>query len=525
MTEKNIAIIGGGKWGENLVRNFERLGALYMICDTNIDVLNRFKGIYPDVNMETSLDSVLNDRDIAGVVIATPAMLHHTIAKKALLANKDTYVEKPLSLNTTDGNELVTLAKERNKILMVGHLMEYHPAIVKLKELVNSGELGKIQYIYSNRLNLGKFRTEENILWSFAPHDISIILSILNELPERVSAHGGFYLNKDIADVTTSMMQFASGVRAHIFVSWLHPYKEQRLVIVGEKAMAAFDDVLTDNKLQLYPHKIDWVGRSPVPHYHEGTPIEIAKDEPLSRECQHFIDCIKLRKTPQTDGISALKVLKVLEACQSSLAAEGSIIYLDKEGDFFVHETSIVEMPVSIGGKTKIWHFSHVMPRVTIGHNCNIGQNVFIGANVNIGNNVKIQNNVSVYDGVTIEDEVFCGPSCVFTNDKRPRSAYSKNGVFDKTLVKRGSTIGANATIVCGTTIGKYSFVGAGSLVTKDVPDYSLVYGNPARIQGWTCQCGTSISFNGNDSARCPSCKAIYEKQDQEKIISCRDKE
>jgi UDP-2-acetamido-3-amino-2,3-dideoxy-glucuronate N-acetyltransferase len=241
--DKNIAVVGCGYWGKNLVRNFAELGALRTICDSSIEVLSQFDILNTDINRETSFEAVLADKTINGVVISSPAVLHYYMVKQALLAGKDVFVEKPLSLSVEEGEELVNLALGCGKILMVGHVLEYHPGIVKLKKLVDSGELGKINYIYSSRLNLGKFRAEENILWSFAPHDVSVILLLLNELPEEVSAHGGCYLHQGIADVTVTTMSFGSGARAHIFVSWLHPYKEQKLVVVGDKRMAVFDDV------------------------------------------------------------------------------------------------------------------------------------------------------------------------------------------------------------------------------------------------------------------------------------------
>jgi UDP-2-acetamido-3-amino-2,3-dideoxy-glucuronate N-acetyltransferase len=519
--DRNIAIIGGGYWGKNLIRNFAGLGALHTICDNNPELLKQFETAYPDVSRETSLQSVLANNEVKGVVISTPAALHYSMTKEALLADKDVFVEKPLALRVEHGEELVGLAKERDRVLMVGHLLEYHPAVAKLKELVDSGELGRIQYIYSNRLNLGKFRTEENILWSFAPHDISIILLLLNEMPGEVSAHGGYYLHEDIADVTVTTMSFGSGVRAHIFVNWLHPYKEQRLVVVGDAKMAVFDDVAPENKLQLYEHKIEWIDRVPVPHQQEATPVKFTMVEPLKVECQHFLDCLISRQRPKTDGISGLKVLRILDACQRSLYAEGRVITLSGESDFFVHETSIVEKPSHIGQGTKIWHFCHIMPKVNIGNNCTIGQNVFIGENVNIGDNVKIENNVSVFEGVTLEDNVFCGPACVFTNVKKPRSHISQRGKFVPTLVRKGATIGANATIICGNTIGKYALIGAGSVVTRDIPDYALVYGNPAQIQGWVCQCRTKLDFSQNGQAQCPECGKRYEQQGQEEVICC----
>ena len=508
--DKSIAVVGCGYWGKNLVRNFAELGALHTICDSSPEVLSRFEALYPGVKKETSFDAVLADTEIGGVVISSPAALHYSMAKQALLACKDVFVEKPLSLAVEEGEELVELAKEKDKILMVGHVLEYHPGIIRLKELVDEGELGKIDYIYSSRLNLGKFRTEENILWSFAPHDMSVILLLLNELPQEVSAHGGCYLHSDIADVTVTTMSFASGVRAHIFVSWLHPYKEQKLVVVGDKKMAVFDDVTPQNKLLLYEHGIEWIDREPVPRKEEAIPVEFTMAEPLKLECQHFLECLESRNKPKTDAVSGLNVLKVLDACQRSLQGQGKNIALANKDSFSIHPTSIIEQPSSIGQGTRIWHFSHIMPHTKIGKNCTIGQNVFVGENVSIGDNVKIENNVSVFEGVTLEDDVFCGPACVFTNVESPRSYISRRGQFIPTLVKKGTTIGANATIVCGNTIGRYALIGAGSVITHDIPDHALAYGNPARVHGWVCECGKKLDFGKSSKARCSQCGKEY---------------
>ncbi|MBA7649068.1 Inositol 2-dehydrogenase/D-chiro-inositol 3-dehydrogenase [subsurface metagenome] len=517
--ERNIAVIGCGHWGKNLVRNFAELGALHTICDSSPETLSRFETLYPDVNRETDFEQVLAQKEIRGAVISTPAALHYSMTKQALLANKDVFVEKPLSLTVEEGEELVKLAEEKDEILMVGHVLEYHPGITKLKQLVDSGELGKLNYIYSSRLNLGKFRTEENILWSFAPHDISVILLLLNEMPQQVSAHGGCYLHQDIADVTVTTMSFASGVKAHIFVNWLHPYKEQKLVVVGEQKTAVFDDVTPKNKLLLYDYQIQWINEVPVPKRQKPTPIEFTMTEPLRLECQHFLDCLVSRHKPRTDGSSGLKVLKVLDACQRSLQGQGQDIPVASSHSFFVHPTSLVDEPSNIGDGTKIWHFSHIMPHTTIGKNCIIGQNVFIGENVNIGNNVKLENNVSVFDGVTLEDDVFCGPACIFTNIKNPRSHISQKGKFTPTLVKKGATIGANATIICGNTLGRYAFVGAGAVVTRDIPDYALAYGNPARIKGWVCECGIKLNFDQNKRAKCSKYGNTYEQKGREQVI------
>ena len=511
---KKIAVIGCGYWGKNLVRNFYELNALHTICDIDETRLKSFQNKYPDLAISNDYKLLLNNPEIEAVVISTPAATHYALAKQALIADKDVFVEKPISLHYEEGEELVSLAQQKNKILMVGHILEYHPAIIKLKEMISSGELGKINYIYSNRLNLGKFRTEENILWSFAPHDISVILSLLGEMPSEVSAHGGEYLNQDITDVTVTNMTFPSGTKAHIFVSWLHPYKEQKLIVIGDKKMVVFNDVDPENKLFSYNHKIDWIERLPVPHPEAAEPIPIEKAEPLKSECQHFLECIESRRAPRTDGQSGLRVLKVLELGQKSLKNNGSLQRLlqPEKKNYFVHESSFVDVNVEIGEGTKIWHFSHVQSGAHVGKNCVLGQNVNIGNNVTIGNFVKIQNNVSVYEGVTIEDYVFCGPSMVFTNIIDPRSKYPQVGskYYKKTLVKEGASLGANCTIVCGNTIGRFAFVGAGAVVTKDVPDFSLVVGNPAHIIGWMSEAGKKLHFDENGCANCEKSKKRY---------------
>lgn len=512
----NVAVVGCGYWGKNLVRNFAELGTLHTICDRDQKILDQFAARYPELNTESEYQNVLQNKEVKGVVIATPAVLHYSMAREALLSGKDVFVEKPLALEGEEGRQLVELAQEKGLILLVGHLLEYHPAVTKLKELIDKGGLGKIRYIYSNRLNFGKFRTEENILWSFAPHDISVILLLLGgEMPEEISARGGYYLHKDIADVTLTTMSFKDGIEAHIFVSWLHPFKEQRLVVVGDKKMAEFSDTNPEEKLFVYNHQIQWVEGKPVPRPEKAEVVEVPLEEPLRLECQDFVQCMETRQKPKVDGYKGLRVLEILSSCQRSLEGKGKIIAPGKgEKGFFAHESSIVEEPYQIGEGTKIWHFSHIMPEVTIGKGCVIGQGAFVGKGVRIGSNVKIENNVSIYEGVTLEDDVFCGPSCVFTNVVNPRSRISRRHEFKPTLVRKGATIGANATIICGNTIGTYAFVGAGAVITKDVPDHALIYGNPAQLQGWVCECGVKLQEH-RDKVRCPECGKAYRLEGQ----------
>jgi UDP-2-acetamido-3-amino-2,3-dideoxy-glucuronate N-acetyltransferase len=523
------AIVGSGYWGKNLVRNFHDLGTLVAICDKNPQVLTEFQKAYQGIAITQDLDQLLDDSllGVEAVAIATPASTHYRFTKKCLFAGKHVFVEKPLALTEEEGRELIQIAEKNQLTLMVGHILQYHGAVIKLKELIDSGELGNIQYLYSNRLNIGKIRTEENILWSFAPHDISVILMLLEEMPQTVWATGGAYLQQEVPDTTLTTLDFLSGVKAHIFVSWLHPFKEQKLVVVGGKKMAVFDDI-SQHKLTLFPHKIQWLQRIPVAAKADAEVVTVDSEEPLKEECRHFIECITNGQQPRTDGREGLCVLQVLQASQRSLNENGckieltEIIASGERGkaipkDIFIHESSYADEDVEIGTGTKIWHFSHVLSGSRIGKNCNIGQNVVIGPDVIIGNGCKIQNNVSVYKGVTLEDEVFCGPSMVFTNVYNPRSAIRRMDELRPTLVKKGATIGANATIMCGITLGSYTFIGSGAVVLTDVPDYALMVGNPAKLKGWMCACGIQLPFKGNE-AICSECKRKYTKVGSEKI-------
>ena len=515
-----IACIGAGQWGRNVIRNFHDLGVLSYVYDPESQARARITVDHPGVSVTESLEEILKDPQVQGVAIASPASTHGSIARSALMAGKHVLVEKPLCLSVSEGRELVALASARRRILMVGHILRYHPAILKLQQLIRDGALGQINYLYSNRLNIGKIRTEENILWSFAPHDISVMLSLLNEMPVRVSCQGGAYLNRHVFDVTLSHFDFPSGVQAHVFVSWLHPVKEQRLVVVGSEKMAVFDDT-AEHKLVLYRHRVEWRNRVPTAIKAQGELVDVDDREPLREECQHFLDCVESRTAPLTDGTEGLRVLRALDACQRSLLGGGTAVEprglsIEKpKPSYFKHESACVDDGAEVGAGTKIWHFSHITKGARIGERCNIGQNVYVDGGATIGNNVKIQNNVSVYAGLVIEDDVFLGPSCVLTNVTNPRAQVNRHSLYEPTRLKRGCTIGANATVICGVTIGRYAFVGAGSVVTKSVPDFVLVAGNPARPVGWISRHGHRLNAPDADGVmRCPESGYRYMETD-----------
>lgn len=325
-----VAVIGSGYWGKNLTRNFHRIGALGAVCDSNRAVLADIERQYPGVMVSVSLEEVLERNDIHAVAIATPAETHGGIVRKALDAGKHIFVEKPFVLNEAEGRELLAKAGYHGLTLMVGHILQYHPAFLALRDMVEQGTTGKLNYIYSHRLNLGRIRREENILWSFAPHDISMILALAGELPESILATGGNYLHKDIADVTTTHLTFPSGLRAHVFVSWLHPFKEQKMVVVGEKNMVVFDDTLPwEQKLAVYAHQITYNGTLPVPTRAEPRYVELPAQEPLLMECRHFLECIATGMTPRTDGREGLRVLRVLNLSQESMDDGSTKRYYD----------------------------------------------------------------------------------------------------------------------------------------------------------------------------------------------------
>ena len=313
-----VAVIGCGAWGRNHVRTHATLGSLAAVVDPVADVAREQAETYGVV--AASFEEVLADPSVDAVVIAAPAADHARLALDAIEAGKHVFVEKPLALTVSDAELVVRSADAANLTLMVGHLLQYHPVFLTLRDLVRQGQLGELRYLYSNRLNLGQFRQEENALWSFAPHDLSMLLSLVGTEPDDVWATGASYLSHDVADVTTTHLAFPQGVRAHVFVSWLHPFKEQRLVVVGSEAMAVFDDTQPwEQKLLVFEHGVDWSDGRPRPARAEARPVHIEPTEPLRVECEHFLDAVRSGSTPRTDGHEGLRVLRVLARAQASL--------------------------------------------------------------------------------------------------------------------------------------------------------------------------------------------------------------
>lgn len=316
-----VAQIGCGYWGKNLVRNFAEIGALAAVSDGNEETAGKMAQDYAVPALSWS--EILANGEIDAVGLATPAPSHAAMALEAIAAGKHVFVEKPLALNPADAERVVRAAKEAGRTLMVGHLLQYHPIFVRAKQLVGEGAVGKVNYVYSNRMSLGKFRTEENVLWSFAPHDLSMLLAVVDEEPALVTAQGAAFVTSGIADWVTLQLAFPSGTRGHIQVSWASPYKEQRFVVIGSEGMLVFDDSEAEwtRKLAYYRHRIDLSGPVPVPVKADPDFIEVERGEPLKSECRHFVESIQSGKAPISDGAEGLRVLRVLERAEAALSA------------------------------------------------------------------------------------------------------------------------------------------------------------------------------------------------------------
>jgi predicted dehydrogenase len=328
----NVGVVGVGGWGQNLARTFSQLpeSTLKYICDLDPSRLERLRRQLPGTSVTTRYEDLLEDPEIQGIVIATTAASHYGLCKSALLAGKDVFVEKPFVLEVSQAEHLIELAERTRRVLMVGHLLEYHPVINRLKAMIDSGELGEIYYIYNQRVNLGRVRDDENAHWNFAPHDVSSILYLLGQEPTDVAARGQSYLQPGIEDVVFMTMNFNNRRMAHIHVSWLDPHKVRKITIVGSKKMAVFDDGESTDKLKIYDKSAEQnasygtfaeyislrFGDITIPH--------LKMDEPLRLECRHFLDCVRDRTQPLSDGYDGLRVVKILTAAQRSLESNGS---------------------------------------------------------------------------------------------------------------------------------------------------------------------------------------------------------
>ncbi len=330
-----LAQVGTGDWGANLVRNFAALpdAELALVCDTDPDRLSRAARMAPAARATADPLEAASDPDIQAVVIAAPAASHFSLARLFLEAGKDVYIEKPMTLRAAEAESLVTLAERGSRILMVGHLLLYHPAVTRLSEILESGELGDLRYVYSQRTNLGKVRRDENALWSFAPHDLAVLLHLIGQEPSDVSARGEAFLQGGIEDVVFLDLRFAGGQLGHVHVSWLDPHKVRRFTVVGSRKMAVFDDQEPTEKLRIYDKGVDAgefvdYARSLSVRSGDIWVPRIDPTEPLRLECRHFVECVRTRRRPRTDGREGLRVVRVLEAATRSLERDGAPVTL-----------------------------------------------------------------------------------------------------------------------------------------------------------------------------------------------------
>lgn len=326
-----IAVVGCGRWGKNLTRVFFELGALKAVCDPHHGDIYAEKYDVPN----QAYTDILSDQDIQAVVIATPAPSHAQLVKQALFAGKDVFVEKPFTLTVEEGESLCQIAKERQRILMVGHIINYHPAYCALQDLVQSGALGKIHYIKSSRYNLGVFRSNENAMWCLAPHDISIVLNVTKQFPSQITSIQSDHVQNGIEDFSTIHLKHKDGLQAEISVSWFYPYKKQELIVVGDEGMVIFDDVKDwDKKLAFYKHKIDRSSDEPQPIKADVEYVKLTQKEPLKEECLHLLNAVATRENPKTDGLEGLKVTYILENAMQSSADKTTIALEKTDKDF-----------------------------------------------------------------------------------------------------------------------------------------------------------------------------------------------
>lgn len=327
-----IALVGCGYWGPNLARNFSMVehGDLVLCADVDEKALVRLQRQFPQVEMTTDVTATLTRPDIDAVALATPARTHVALAMQALAAGKHVFVEKPLAMNVGDAQMIVSEVAARQRVLMVGHIFEFHPAVRYIKSLLDGGELGDLYYLYSTRVNLGRVQTDINALWSIAPHDVSIMLHLLGQMPAHVTARGQSFLNGTVEDVVFITLEFAGGVLGHIHASWLDPSKTRQLTVVGSRKMVVYDDVASEGKVKIYDkgvYRKDEAGYGEFQYkVHSGdiTMPRLDMTEPLRLECQHFVDCVRNAAVPLTDGRNGLRVVQVLQAAQLSLELGGT---------------------------------------------------------------------------------------------------------------------------------------------------------------------------------------------------------
>jgi UDP-2-acetamido-3-amino-2,3-dideoxy-glucuronate N-acetyltransferase len=454
-----FALIGCGYWGIKIMRTLKH--QIGTVCENRPDIIDLIKEEFRGVSIEPDWQKLLKNDGIKNVMIALPAELHFKFAKDALLANKNVFVEKPLSIHLSEVEELVKLAEQKGLILMMGHLLHYHPHLNQIKKMVKSGEIGRVLQIRARRMSYGIFRKYDNVLWTVGIHDLSWILSLIDLQSITHSTLKGSNLtnhsNLDMADVTLTTND---GIDVSVSCNWISPHKEQSLVIYGTEGVIYADDV----KKEFF--SMDYQGNK--------TSIEPGEQYlPLAIECHHFVTCCQTNQEPDTSARRVYPVYQLLDRLERQWQGESA--------NHFAHPTATIDAGVKIGQGSKIWHHCHLSNDSSIGRDCSLGQNVYLGDQVVLGDRCRLQNNANVYSGTIAGSDVFFGPNCVITNDKHPRIGFSLNGEYVRTTIEDHVSIGAGAIIIAGVKLGRGAMIGAGAVVTRDVEPYTLVVGNPAR--------------------------------------------
>ncbi|MCB9534823.1 MAG: Gfo/Idh/MocA family oxidoreductase [Myxococcales bacterium] len=516
-----VGVVGLGRFGAAIAERLAREGALAAVCD--LDPARRAR--FGDVPAFADLLDLLAADAVQAVVLATPAATHAAMARAVLDADRDLWVEPPLALDAADAEALARRAAARRRVLMVDG--GEGPALAALLRARDEGTLGALHLVEARRADFGPFHPDEPVHTALLP-DLYALVRLMGEPPTRLRAVGASVVQAEAPDHVTVHLHFGGGARAVLTASRVAPTPERRLTALGADGMA----VLEGDALTLFHHRVTW--QDGLPRAEAGEAQPVATVDGLAAAVERFLAAVDAGETALPDAQEAATTLRLFAAIGRSLDADRGVSTQapaepaepaeppaaapPAEPDaVFVHPTAVVDGPVELGPGTRVWHFSKLLGPLRIGARCSLGQNVVVERHVTIGDNVKIQNNVSVYSGVVLEDDVFCGPSMVFTNVGTPRSHYPRKGEYAITRVERGASIGANATVVCGHTLGRYCFVGAGAVVTKDVPPYALVFGNPARVRGWTCYCGLRLDLGvdaeGEEQATCGGCDRRYTRR------------
>lgn len=500
----DIILVGLGRWGANIHRTLQSKG----LCTITVDPVIGCGAEY------TTLSTALLHHSKLAVIIATPPHTHFPLAKEALQAGRYVLVEKPMCVSVEEAEELSELSEGR---LMVDHLLMHSSPHRRLLRLCKDGVIGRLRRVKMTRFNFGTVRKHENVLWSLLAHDVSLLLGLFTGAVKDVRCVGQAVVTEGVEDYVDVSVRFDDGCIGQVEGAWMHPYKERRAVVYGESGCLVLNEWFHSEKgvekggLRWYKWSattreagVDIEKKEmPLPEMDEET-AGLHK-EALRNVIEHFWRCSQGLERISSDADAGLGVVRVLSAATQSLKSNGIATQVARrpctaDNGAYIHPSATVDSGAMVGAGCKVWHYSHLMGTCTVGSNVSIGQNVFIGASVRIGSGCKIQNNVSVYGGVTVEEEVFLGPHCAFTNVKRPR-AFTK-GVLEGTVVRRGATVGANATVVCGVTLGEYCLVGAGSVVTRDVERFAVVVGNPARRVGWVGKDGGEVVREGGEVVR-----------------------